>query len=581
MGLTRKLCTIMLASIMIFLGFSTSFATGQQEVKHIISYSQGVEQETTKGKVRGLVENEGKTLLWLGVPYAKPPVGNLRWKAPQEMDSWTGVRDATKAASVATQVSGSNVIGSEDSLYLNIYRPNTGEKNLPVLFHIHGGNNQTGSSSEGDGQVLAAKQNIVVVSIDYRLGPLGFLNIPAIKTGNPLEDSGNFGLLDINAALEWVNENIKSFGGNPKNITVSGHSAGGRDTMAVLASPLFKGKFQKAMPSSGGMTMSDPEGASKIATKALAPLVIGDGIKHTESEAVKWLNSATPEVTSYLYDLAAERLAKVMTNAGIRMGVFPHLFADGTVLPEEGFEVFKNGKFNDVPTLMIADESEFNVFALGDPYFTDSLKDGTIFTDQEKSAAWDFATKYGNILYGASNAQLNAQAMLESAKSPIYTTAFAWGSDPSVVGEQMAKLYGAHHGIHMDLLYGIPKNGLRSLFPDAYATGGVKDLFDKMQQYVGNFLRTGNPNGKGLVKWKPWKHVDKGPTHLYMDANANQAVFKMIDRRIVLSEVFQEMEKDTTVSENVKEDIIRWVLNGRFFSKELDLYFHNEPPLLK
>lgn len=310
---------------------------------------------------------------------------------------------------------------------------------------------------------------------------------------------------------------------------------------------------------------------------ALAALVVEDGLAETEEEAIEWLNRATPDVKAYLYDLPAERLANVMSGAAIRMSVFPHLFADGTVLPKEAFDVLKTGEFNDVPIRMIATESELNLFAQRDPYFSSSLEDGSVFTDEKKRAAWEFATKYGNILYGAANGQWNAQSLLQQAKSPIYTAAFAWGTNPDVVGEQMATIDGALHGINIDMLFGIPKNALRNKYPEAYASAGVEDLAKKLRDDVGHFLWTGDPNGDGLVEWKRWTSIDEGPTHLWMDADEARAIFQMID----MEDVFAEIENDTTVDENVKKDLITKVLNGRFFSKEFDLHFNNDPPLLK
>ena len=201
------------------------------------------------------------------------------------------------------QLSGSDIIGSEDCLNLDIYRPNTDETNLPVLLFIHGGNNQTGTSSEIDARKLAVNANCIVVSINYRLGALGFNSLPALKTGDINEDSGNYTLLDIAKSLDWINENIEAFGGNPNNITASGFSAGDRDIMAMLISPIFEGKFQKAIAFSGGMTISDPEESAQIIAKAIAPLVIEDNVKETEEDAYNWLLTDDTEVKYYLYSL--------------------------------------------------------------------------------------------------------------------------------------------------------------------------------------------------------------------------------------------------------------------------------------
>ncbi|MCF0254588.1 MAG: carboxylesterase family protein, partial [Duodenibacillus sp.] len=211
---------------------------------------------TAQGPVSGVLEEGGRAQAYLGVPYAAAPVGALRWKAPQPPAARQGVLEAAKAPAMALQMSKGQAKGSDDCLYLNIWRPNTDAGNLPVMVFLHGGNNQTGASTAASyGKALAANAGMIVVGLNYRLGPLGFVQLPALKSGDALESSGNFTLLDINAALDWVRANIAGFGGDPGNITIAGHSAGGRDVMAILTSPLFKGKFQKAMSLSGGQTV--------------------------------------------------------------------------------------------------------------------------------------------------------------------------------------------------------------------------------------------------------------------------------------------------------------------------------------
>jgi para-nitrobenzyl esterase len=198
------------------------------------------------------------------------------------------------------QLANRKIAGSEDCLNLDIYRPNTNQTNLPVLLFIHGGNNQTGISTEISAKKLAVNANCIVVSINYRLGALGFNSLPALKTGNKLEDSGNYTLLDTSKSLDWIKDNIKSFGG--------------RDVMAMLISPIFKDKFQKAISFSGGMTTADPEESTKV----IAPLVVADKIKAKEEETYDWLQTDSKDVKDYLYNLSADRLAKLMGNTGAK-----------------------------------------------------------------------------------------------------------------------------------------------------------------------------------------------------------------------------------------------------------------------
>lgn len=379
-------------SLMAALLIAASFGLGP--VAAAPSYHQGIVASLATGKVSGSETSDGEALVWLGVPYAKPPVGGLRWKAPEALAASSAGLDATKSGALCPQLSSGKLIGNEDCLTLDISRPNSSDANLPVLVYIHGGNNQGGTSQEIDIKRLAVTAGAVVVSVNYRLGLLGFNSLPALKTGSAEENSGNFSLLDISQALEWIKSNIAAFGGDSSNVTVSGFSAGGRDVMAMLISPIFKGQFQKAISFSGGMTVTDAEASAKLTAKAIAPLVVVDKLKPDETQAYEWLLTISPDVEDYLRGVTAERLAGLMTNAGIRMAVFPHLFNDGVVLPKEGFAT---ATYNSVPLLMLTGSNEFSLFARGDPEFA-ALKDDELIADDAKLRAYSFATKYGSKL---------------------------------------------------------------------------------------------------------------------------------------------------------------------------------------
>lgn len=535
------------------------------------AFHADVVQHIKNGDIKGSLVNEDKTLLWTGVPYAAAPVGELRWKAPQDHEDWEGVFDATQDGNLGVQVSGGNVIGDEDCLNMDIYRPNTDDTNLPVLVYIHGGNNQTGTSKEIPFEKLVANANCVVVCLNYRLGCLGFNSLPALKTGDDLENSGNFTLLDFAKALDWIAENGEALGANPQNITISGFSAGGRDVMAMLISPIFEGKFQKAISFSGGMTVADVEDSQKVTARAIAPLVVEDGVKENEEDAIAWLLSDDEadkeEVRTYLYGVEAGRLAGIMTNAGIRMSVFPHLFADGVVLPEEGFETTE---YNDVPLIMLTGSSEFSIFALGDKYFADA---GDL-VDGERSAEYKFAMNYGSELYGLFNAEESAVKMVDKYDAPIYTCDIDFGTDEEIVGKQQANLIGASHGVFIPFLSGIAA-GSAAGDGSAYEYAGPKELTEKFQSYISNFLWTGDPNGEGLETWEAWTGAEEGPSQLLLDADKEKAIITMSTDRVSYDEILDRMEADDTISEEAKSQIISEVLNGRWFSAGLDERFGN------
>ncbi|MGS2778802.1 carboxylesterase family protein [Robertmurraya sp. GLU-23] len=546
-------------------------ANEKSEVSSYQTYKKGITQETKYGNVKGYVNDEESALVWKGIPYAKAPVGDLRWKAPEDPAPFEGTFDATKAGNIAIQSSAQGIIGSEDSLNIDIYRPNTNKKNLPVLFFIHGGNNQTGTSQEITGESFVNDLEAIFVSVNYRLGPLGFNPLPALNTGNGLEDSGNYALLDIAKSLDWVKENIKSFGGDPNNVTISGFSAGGRDVMAALASPIFEGKFHKAIAFSGGMTMADQDDSVKVFAKAIAPLVVKDGVKSTEEEAYQWLQTEDEAVKEYLYSLSADRLSGLMSNAAIRMSVFPHLYNDGVVLPKEKFDT-KN--YNSVPLIMLTGTSEFSFFAWGDPYFASSVQDGSLLTDKTKYAEYSFAKKYGSDLYKLFNTQESAEKMYDSYKAPIYTVEIPFGEELTGATDMMS-VFGSFHGVFVPLLDSNNKSYL-SMMRESYSLDGAKELSVQFKQYLANFLHDhkGNPNGKKLTDWEAW--TKKKPSNLVLTADETNAIAEMSVVTTDKLDVIQEIENDTSISSEAKEKIVREVLNGRWFSAELDEFYENK-----
>lgn len=528
------------------------------------TYEKGELQNTIYGEIKGYTNNEENVLVWKGIPYAKA----RRWSAPVKPALFEEVFDATEAGNVAIQTENNDIIGSEESLNLDIYRPNTDENNLPVLFFIHGGNNQSGTAQEMTGDSFVNELDAIFVSINYRLGPLGFNPLPALNTGDPLEDSGNYALLDIAAALDWVNQNISQFGGDPNNITISGFSAGGRDVMATLVSPLFEGKFQKAIAFSGGMTIADKEFSINKFADAFASLVVEDGVKDTHEEAYNWLKEDTEEVKSYLFSLPADRIVRLMNNAAIRMSSFPHLYNDGQVIPEESFE---SSDYNDVPLMMLTGLNEFSFFALGDPYFAPSVEDQTLFTDEEMINGFAFAERYGSTLYKNFNTHDSAEKLYDNYDASIYTVEIPFGKNLEATTDM--DLFGSFHGVFVPLLDSNNKTYL-SMITESYELEGAKDLRSTFRKYLSNFLHSGNPNDESLFQWDEW--TKKSPANLSLNANADEVIVKMEERRTTSSEIITQIEEDTTLAPDIKKIIISEVLNGRWFSEELDQYFENK-----
>lgn len=539
-------------------------ACSQSGKQNTVSFKNEVTQTIASGKVKGNQDKDNGVLEWLGIPYAQAPVGELRWKEPQAIKAWDDTFDATKAGEKFTQLSNGEVVGSEGALNLDVVRPDSTETKLPVVVFLHGGNNQTGHAQEIKGNTFAKDLNAVYVSVNYRLGVLGFNPLAALKTGTDLENSGNYTLLDIAAALDWVQENIEVFGGDKDNVTLTGFSAGGRDVMATLISPLFEGKYHKAISYSGGMTLADEADSQDIVATALAPLVVEDGVKATEAEAKSWLLTSGQDVKDYLYSLSAERLAPLMGNASIRMSVFPHLFKDGKVIPKEGFE---SKKYNDVPLMLVTGTNEFSLFAAFDNRFAAGVSDGSLFKDQEKMKEFTYAKTYGSALYRLSNTLDSARLMGENYKSPIYISEIHYGDDAKVTPTTAAFL-GAFHGVFEPLLQK-PSNYAAFIGED-FETDGAKELSADFKAYLKNFLAKGNPNGEELPQWDAW--TASGEQVLSMDANAKEALITMTSDKETAADIISQMESDTSLSADLKKELNETVLNGRWFSGPLDQY---------
>lgn len=532
--------------------------------------------ELKQGKLQGFHDEATDTLAWKGIPYAERAVGELRFKAPVPVKHHDGIMDCTENAIWNIQCTPrKEIIGEEGMLTLDIYRPNTEEENLPVMMFIHGGNNQTHGSSIWRGHIFAQKTNTILVSISYRLGPFGFNNLPALALGaSPVEASGNYALLDCLEALKWLHANLKDFGGDPNNITVSGISSGGRDTLAMLISPLFKGMFSKAIGFSSGLTITAPEKGQKRLAAAYAHLVVEDGIRETLDEAKAWLLSPLAEVRDYLLKLDAKRLVPLMSAAQIRMSVYPHLYGDGVVLPKEGFDC---KTFNNVPLLLIAAGGEFSLFTARDKYFNPNLS--KYYEKGEYYREFLFSNKYGSLMYGNFNGQGCAEKLHPHYGSEIFVNICNFGHSAASVGEFYAQRNDAYHGIIMTFVMGEHEENFPPEIivrvPGVFETEGVKDLIDKYMESIAAFMRTGKPSLPGSKEeWKPWSPACK--LESVFDADMEKAILSLREDDFSWDKLFADMERDTSISEESKKKIISEVFNGRWFSDPLDEHYGNK-----
>lgn len=526
-----------------------------------------VVRQTQFGKISGQ-KNDG-FLDWKGVPYGGDVSGNNRWKEPHDPTKWGGVKQTTRSLT-ALQFNNNRVTGKEnDALTLDIYRPDNDSRNLPVIVYVHGGNNQNGSSSEISGASFVKKHNAIFVAVNYRLGVLGFNPLAALEDGSKETQSGNYSLLDLHQSLSWVRNNVQNFGGNAENITVAGFSAGGRDVMAMLISPIFKDQFNKAIVFSGGMTLSDKSESQKKFAEALAPLVVKDKVKDSKKAAQKWLLSKkhTKEVRKYLYEINPARLTKLMTNAQIRMKNFPHLYRDGYVIPKAGFDT---EKYNSVPVVLFTGSREFSLFALTDSHFSEAFGKGTI-RNSNLSKEYDFVNNYGGKLYSRFNLEDSANKMLtQGYHAPIYGMQMDFGNDDKFVGPKMG-LLGAFHGVFVPLLDPSSKT-YAPYVGRAYQTEGAKDLSTVFQNYIYSFV-SNNENTESIVP-ENWRKYNINQESLKLSATDKVVTARMWRKNYTDKTILKEIKKDKTLSNKKKNYLIKNVLNGRWFSYQVDSHFN-------
>ena len=304
-----------------------------------------------QGIVQGTIEDGLR--IFKGIPFAAPPVDELRWKAPQPVEKWEGIKQTTEYAPAPMQGGKPHSGKSEDCLYLNIWTPaKSSKEKIPVLVWIYGGGFSFGSTSDPvhNGEHLARK-GVVLVSIAYRVGQLGFLAHPELSAENPDHVSGNYGLLDQIAGLQWVQKNIAAFGGDPDKVTIFGESAGGISVSMLCASPLAKGLFHGAISQSGGSF--GPTRPTTYPGENMKPL------KLAEIEGISFVEKAGVSTIAELRKIAADSLP-----SGWGMpGAWP--IVDGYVIPDDQYKLYEAGKYNDVPVLIGYNSDEGLSFSPG------------------------------------------------------------------------------------------------------------------------------------------------------------------------------------------------------------------------
>jgi len=493
--------------------------------------------ETQFGPVQGYVDM-ASTWAWKAIPYTKPPVGPLRWKAPEDPDPWIEIKDTSKYCSPCIQYAsfGGSVTGSEDCLYLNIWRPQTQETNLPVYFWIHGGGNSAGvawgtglpGTEDFSGANLAGTSNFVFVSANYRLGPLGWFTHPALREdvpGSEKDDSGNYGTLDLIKALTWVQDNIEAFGGNPDKVMIFGQSGGGFNVHSLLLSPLATGLFHTAMSQSGGFRLSSVAEGEESVRNVIMRLLVNDGTALDLDEAQAYLDGMSDsEIEDYLRGKTGPELLYAHDQSSLAMISFPYHFLDGTVYPETGLETLADGSYpNKVPIILGTTKEERKSTMMLDPYF-----DG-------KPDLYQIVASYGSDYWKAGAVDEVARKLTSHTDQPaVYAYQFRWGAigdtGQSQLPDPWGFRFGAGHALDIPFFFGRenePFMGiLHLLFWTEENRPGRDALADAMMRYVARFARTGDPNelGSSLPGWSPWSNDSGGPKSILFDVHEDQSL---------------------------------------------------------
>ncbi len=520
---------------------------------------------TSYGRVKGKKNSAGTAMIWYGIPYGADTSGENRWRAPRPVEAWSGVKKARSKRKGAVKASGDSYTGTEDCLYVNIYRPYSKKKELPVLVYLHGGSNNSGTANT-DFSKLAVKTDSVIVTVSFRLGAFGFLSHPALQNGTPEENSGNFSLLDIRQALCWVRDEIGSFGGDAGNVTLSGFSAGARDTLMCMISPVMQGLFHKAVILSGGMTVSTPKEGKLSAEKKLAAVLVERGLYAKKSEALRYIQSAPLErVRELFYSLTTKEIAQMYKTFNLRMDNFPQGFTDGVVLPGEGFSAISSGAYNRVPVVLGSDATEFSSFAWKDDSFFsyDTIFDTMIFDTMNLLGK---GIKYGSQLQSAYNVEKTAELLSRDAgHEAIYAFRFCWGTNASVTDSFYSQYIGAYHGASRDFLRGVYTNN-KEYSPDVISLENKKGrqaLTTQMRRYIKNFLWEGNPNDASLTRWNVWSNRESSKKIMNFNAGKRKVTSKMSAEKYDQNLILYAMSKNLTTQEF--GFLTNTVLEGRYF----------------
>ena len=521
--------------------------------------------QTSSGVTYGYIQNN--VVNWDDIPYAQPPIGNLRWMAPKKLESseYSNVINPQEDNYCVQEPSGlggsdgsSFFSGTEDCLYLDIKRPNKiDNETLPVMFWIHGGGNTSGLKDLYDFSTLVKKHNVIVVSINYRLGPFGWFTHPSIQDlQSGLNKTSNFGILDIIAALEWVQSNISLFGGDPNNVTIFGESAGGHNVLSLLVAKQAKGLFHKAISQSGYTTTYTKKSAYKQITKSSTSKhtswnIVNRIIKDKSLKLVQEDNKI--EVRELLKTIKAEEFFRYYAGRPSYENL-TILTADGIVIPEIGLAraLSKKEYVNQVPTIAGSNKDEVKLWLASAKYFVDLDYSflGSIFgvpkvvlNDKD---AFNLFNSYRSRAWKIRGVDGPLRSLYISGNEDLYAYRYDWDDHRRFTIANFKELIGAAHATEIPLLTGNNK-----LVGDygflIYPRGPSKKFTSKnMMLFWTNFAKTGAPGSSSNgIEWQK-----------YSGASDNNSNFMVLDRRSKIGMQSDNFSFSTLIADLYEEDAL-------------------------
>ena len=525
--------------------------------------------ETSSGIVNGY--KKGRVLNWDDIPYAKPPIDQLRWKAPRIINNSKNIispKDNNYCVQRPSSLGGPGgeglYVGTEDCLYLDISAPVRKESELlPVMFWIHGGGNTSGLKDLYDFNKMVRRHNIVVVRINYRLGPFGWFYHPSIQGfQSGIDKTSNFGTLDIIAALRWVKKNINLFGGDPENITIFGESAGGHNVLSLLVSNKSKGLFEKAISMSGYTTSIDPIDAFKQEKESSTS-------SHTSSEIVKKIledfvdqkeEYTNQEIRDILLNLTTEDFFKHYANRETYEEI-PLLTSDNIVIPKMGLRkaLYEEDYVNKVPTIAGSNRDEVKLWLATAEYFVelDFSPVGSLLSIPKvrlkNEDAFEAFNYYRSHAWKIRGVDIPLEGLYKSGNHNLYAYRYDWDDHRRYVVGDFKKLIGAAHATEIPLIAGNAKLVGGYPLSDLIYPAGKSKLFTSrnMMRFWANFAKNGKPGeSTNSIKWDPMvKDKELTSSYIILDRkenlkmNNNKKTFKTLAEELYIDNRLNDLEK--------------------------------------